>query len=133
MVASILEAANGGARKTRILYKTYLSNDKLNRYIQSLISKGLLRTNESQTLFKTTEKGIRFLQVYEQFEFLNPVSVSSAAEGDIKLNDKRSKNKRRVEGQGQRFNNLLSCFIGAVTTTTMTTYTLMTQFFIPSL
>ena len=61
----ILEVANGGnATKTNIMYKAFLSYNQLKEQLAILTEKDLLRYDEDTRTFKTTEKGIRFLQIY---------------------------------------------------------------------
>lgn len=62
----ILEAANGGATKTKIMYKAYLSFAQLREYLSMLLEKGLIDYVEGQAIYKTTEKGIRLLQMCNQ-------------------------------------------------------------------
>ena len=62
----ILEAANGGATKTKIMYKAYLSFAQLREYLVMLLEKGLLEYEEGHTIYRTTEKGMRLLQMYNQ-------------------------------------------------------------------
>jgi len=65
IVTQILDAANGnGANKTRIMYKAYLSYAQLKEYLSILIANGLLEENQAEKLYKTTEKGIKFMRVY---------------------------------------------------------------------
>jgi len=66
IVATILEAANGGATKTRIMYKAYLSYAQLKEYLSILTENGLLDYEEGELKYKTTEKGIRFMNTYDQ-------------------------------------------------------------------
>jgi predicted transcriptional regulator len=42
IVSQILEAANGGATKTKIMYKAYLSYAQLKEYLSVLVENGLL-------------------------------------------------------------------------------------------
>ena len=62
----ILEAANGGATKTKIMYKAYLSFAQLREYLSMLLEKGLIDYIEGRAIYKTTEKGLRMLQIYNQ-------------------------------------------------------------------
>lgn len=65
IVSQILEVANGGnATKTNIMYKAFLSYDQLKEQLAILTEKDLLRYDEDTRTFKTTEKGLRFLQIY---------------------------------------------------------------------
>jgi predicted transcriptional regulator len=68
IVGLILEAANGGATKTRIMYKAFLSYAQLKEYLTVLLQNDLLEYEEETQLFRTTEKGIRLLQMYNQFD-----------------------------------------------------------------
>src|ERR1043166_6668658 len=65
----ILEAANGGgATKTRIMYKTFLSYSQLKEYLIVLLENSLSDYEGGRQFYRTTEKGIRFLQMYNQFD-----------------------------------------------------------------
>ena len=61
----ILEAANGGAAKTKIMYKAFLSFAQLKEYLAMLTQNGLISYEDSQK-YRTTEKGLRMLQIYNQ-------------------------------------------------------------------
>ena len=68
IVALILEAANGGATKTKIMYKAFLSYAQLKEYLTVLLQNDLLEYKDEIQLFRTTEKGLRLLQMYNQFD-----------------------------------------------------------------
>jgi predicted transcriptional regulator len=70
IAALILEAANGGAAKTKIMYKAFLSYAQLKEYLDMLIENGLIEHNVKEQIFKITEKGSRFLQLYNQVDEL---------------------------------------------------------------
>ena len=72
IVSNILQAANGGATKTKIMYKAFLSYAQLKEYLAILEANGLLEYNEGESKFTTTSKGIKFLGVYEQMDSLAP-------------------------------------------------------------
>jgi predicted transcriptional regulator len=55
IVSMILEAANGGATKTRIMYKAFLSYAQLKEYLSVLIENNLLEYLEGVRTYKTTE------------------------------------------------------------------------------
>ncbi|HEY6164737.1 MAG TPA: winged helix-turn-helix domain-containing protein [Nitrososphaeraceae archaeon] len=70
IVGLILEAANGGgATKTRIMYKAFLSYAQLKEYLTVLLENGLIDYEEGRQFYRTTEKEIRFLQMLH-FSFL---------------------------------------------------------------
>ena len=66
IVATILEAANGGSTKTKIMYKAYLSYAQLKEYLSILVGNGLLEYSEGELKYKTTEKGLRFMKTYSE-------------------------------------------------------------------
>jgi predicted transcriptional regulator len=68
IVGLILEAANGGATKTKIMYKAFLSYAQLKEYLGMLLEKGLLEYERETHSFRTTEKGLHILQMYNQFD-----------------------------------------------------------------
>ena len=59
----ILEAANGGATKTKIMYKANLSFAQLKEYLSLLSEKGLIEYEEGTAKFRTTEKGLTMLDM----------------------------------------------------------------------
>jgi predicted transcriptional regulator len=64
----ILEAANGGVTKTKIMYKAFLGHEQLKGYLMLLIGSDLLLYDKVMRTFKTTEKGLAFLQVYDHID-----------------------------------------------------------------
>jgi predicted transcriptional regulator len=74
IVSNILEAANGGATKTKIMYKGFLSYAQLKEYLAILVHNGLLEYNEGEAKFNTTSKGLKFLSIYTQLDLLAPTA-----------------------------------------------------------
>ncbi len=73
ITAQILEAANGGVTKTKIMYKAFLSYAQLKEYLSVLAENDLLEYVEGEQVYKTTDKGNRFLRIYNQIgEFVAP-------------------------------------------------------------
>ena len=66
IVSQILEAANGGTTKTKIMYKAYLSYAQLKEYLSVLVENGLLEFEKGSQSYKTTSKGLLFLKTYSQ-------------------------------------------------------------------
>jgi predicted transcriptional regulator len=66
IIGLILEAANGGATKTKIMYKAFLSFAQLREYLSMLAEKGLIQYEEGVQKYRTTDKGIRLLHIYNQ-------------------------------------------------------------------
>lgn len=71
IVVQILDAANGnGANKTKIMYKAYLSYGQLKEYLSVLIANGLLEENETEKLYRITQKGSKFMRIYQHMDEL---------------------------------------------------------------
>jgi predicted transcriptional regulator len=64
--AAILEAANGGATKTRLISSGRLDYYVLAAYLKELLEIGMIEYNAPEELYRTSTKGIYFLQVYRQ-------------------------------------------------------------------
>ena len=78
IVAMILEAANGGATKTRIMYKAFLSYAQLREYLSILIENNLLEYLEGSQTYKTTEKGLNFLKMHNEIGELLQTSIKES-------------------------------------------------------
>jgi predicted transcriptional regulator len=71
IISQILETANGGVTsKMKIMYKANLSYAQLKDYLIALSDKDLLSYDLDTHTFKTTEKGLRFLEAYSQLDQL---------------------------------------------------------------
>jgi predicted transcriptional regulator len=71
IISVILDTANGGgATKTKIMYKAYLSYAQMKEYLRVLTENNLLTYNVDTQTFKTTEKGLRFLDTFNQMDSL---------------------------------------------------------------
>jgi len=68
IIASILNEAHRGARKTRIMYRCNLSHRQLQAYLKLLLGMGLLASRSD--LFKTTAKGRKFVDAYHTLKAL---------------------------------------------------------------
>ena len=66
IVSMILEAANGGATKTKIMYKAFLSYAQLKEYLSVLIENNLIEYLEGIQTYKTTEKGFNLLKMHNE-------------------------------------------------------------------
>jgi len=60
-ITSILCAAVDGITKTKIMYKAFITYDQLNDYLSLLVEKGLIEYTEGERLYRTTPKGVDFL------------------------------------------------------------------------
>jgi predicted transcriptional regulator len=72
IAAQILQAANdhNEITKTKIIYVAFLSYKQLQEYLPPLIQNGLLEYLEGTKRYKITEKGLKFLKMYEKMEEL---------------------------------------------------------------
>jgi predicted transcriptional regulator len=69
IICQILEAANGGViKKSEIMYKANLSYTQSKEYVIVLTESDLLRYDLDKQTFKTTEKGLRFLDAYNHMD-----------------------------------------------------------------
>lgn len=66
IVGNILEAANGEATKTKIMYKSFISYNQLKEYLSVLIENNLIEYRDGTQTFKTTEKGLFFLKTHNE-------------------------------------------------------------------
>ena len=66
IVSNILDAANGGATKTKIMYKAFLSYNPLKESLSVLIENNLLEYRDGTQTFKTTEKGLNLLKIHNE-------------------------------------------------------------------
>ncbi|MDP8903391.1 MAG: winged helix-turn-helix domain-containing protein [Thermoproteota archaeon] len=68
IMAVILESANGGITKTKLLTRANLTSGQLKQYLDILLTKKLvvqLADEQRRHLaYRTTEKGIRYLSIY---------------------------------------------------------------------
>ncbi len=72
IVGNILDAANGGTTKTKIMYSAFLSYNQLNEYLSILIENNLIEYLDGTKTFKTTEKGLNYLNIHNEIRKLVP-------------------------------------------------------------
>lgn len=73
IIAKVLGIARSPESKTHVMYRANLSFRQLERYLEFLLDKGLLRVSEvrhsrATKLFVTTDKGLSFLEAYHRLE-----------------------------------------------------------------
>ena len=66
IAGNILDAANGGTSKTKIMYTAFLSYGQLKEYLSILIENNLIEYLDGTHQFKTTEKGLNFLKMHNE-------------------------------------------------------------------
>ena len=55
------------------MYKAFLSYGQLKEYLTILLEKGLIKYEEGREIYRTTEKGMRFLQMYTKVQEMMPL------------------------------------------------------------
>ena len=68
IVSMILDTANGGATKTKMMYNAFLSYNQLKEYLSVLIENNLIEYHDGAHQCKTTEKGLNFLKCITKLE-----------------------------------------------------------------
>jgi predicted transcriptional regulator len=72
IVRDILDSANGGATKTKIMYTAFLSYIQVHEYLSVLIENNLIEYIDGTQTYKTTDKGSHFLKMYNKIRKLLP-------------------------------------------------------------
>jgi len=78
ITAHILEIALRGVNRTKIMYNTPLSYNQLKQYLEFLLATGLLEFDQNK-IFKTTGKGMHFLDIYRELSKLVPQILDTMA------------------------------------------------------
>ena len=76
IVGNILNAANEGETKTKIMYFAFLSYNQLNEYLSILIENNLIEYLDGTKTFKTTEKGLSYLKMHNEIRKLLPQTTT---------------------------------------------------------
>jgi predicted transcriptional regulator len=80
IASTILSTAqNGNATKTRLMYGSFLSFAQINEYLSFLLKNALVSKNDATHMYTLTEKGARFLDMYEELAKLIPLDQPIAA------------------------------------------------------
>lgn len=79
IIATILEAANGGIGKTKLLTKANLTSTQLKKYIDLLLEKELLAERKDRTsghfAYKTTGLGLQYLVLYNSIRSVGYINA----------------------------------------------------------
>ena len=67
IIADILNVVSKEAKKTQIMYQANLSYNVLQKYIRELSAASLVSFLDEKRCYQLTEKGRRFLEVYEEY------------------------------------------------------------------
>jgi predicted transcriptional regulator len=76
MLTTINDSGSDGAKKTSIMYKSFLSYAQLKEYLSFMVEKGLVDevphefSGNENFVYKITGKGLRLLQISKEIESL---------------------------------------------------------------
>jgi predicted transcriptional regulator len=74
IASSILSVAlEGDTSKRRLMYASYLSSSQIKEYLSFLTANGLIMTDKDKRIYSLTEKGMRFLHIYDDLSKLIPL------------------------------------------------------------
>jgi predicted transcriptional regulator len=93
IMAEILEVTLEGALKTQVMYRANLSFAQLNQYLTLLLDIKLLerKENKEKTVYKTTTKGMHFLESYKQIlDMLKKTEETNDSNGQSSKNGNHS-------------------------------------------
>src|SRR2546427_2390947 len=80
IASRILRVAVGGrATKTRLMFGSFLSFNRINEYLKFLTSNTLIMTEPGTRVYTLTEKGLRFLNLYDEMTKLVPEAALAPA------------------------------------------------------
>ena len=86
IIYDVLASATGGVKKTHIMSRANLSSEQMNYYFNTLLHHSLLnaeRDSENNSVYKTTQKGIRFLHCCAQIKSLIAPIVKVRMQGEL--------------------------------------------------
>jgi predicted transcriptional regulator len=93
IIDTILRSLDSGATRTRIMYKAYLSYSQLKEYLSLLQDRQLLKYEEGSQIYTITEKGLRFMNAYDDIrELVSGNNEESFEKGSLseKQDDKKA-------------------------------------------
>jgi predicted transcriptional regulator len=74
IASSILNVAlEGNSTKRRLMYASYLSSSQINEYLSFLQANDLIMVDKAKRMYSLTEKGMRFLHIYDELSKLIPL------------------------------------------------------------
>ena len=74
IVGLLLDAANGGATKTKLMYSAFISFNQLREYLSLLVENGLIQNEEGIHTYRTTEKGMRLMHIQNKIDEVAPIN-----------------------------------------------------------
>jgi len=80
IASNILSVAlEGNASKRRLMYASFLSSSQINDYLSFLTANELIMMDEETHVYALTEKGMRFLHIYDDLNKLIPLEEALPA------------------------------------------------------
>jgi predicted transcriptional regulator len=70
-------SAHNGMSKTQFMYRTFLPYMQVKEYLDILMRNGLLEHERPARIYRTTQKGLKFLEIYRQLEELKINTIGS--------------------------------------------------------
>src|ERR1022692_3782621 len=83
IIAMILQAANKGATKTRIMYGAYLSYAQVKEYLEFLQQKELIKYEQGTQLYKLTERGLHYLRAFDQINEIISINGKETGQAPV--------------------------------------------------
>jgi predicted transcriptional regulator len=86
IIYDILVSATSGVKKTHIMSRANLSSEQMNYYFNTLLHHSLLdseKDSENNLIYRTTQKGIRFLHCCAQIKSLIAPIVKVRMQGEL--------------------------------------------------
>ncbi|HEV8404958.1 MAG TPA: winged helix-turn-helix domain-containing protein [Nitrososphaera sp.] len=86
IIYDILVSATSGVKKTHIMSRANLSSEQMNFYFSTLLHHSLLdaeKDPENNLIYRTTQKGIRFLHCCAQIKSLIAPIVKVRMQGEL--------------------------------------------------
>jgi predicted transcriptional regulator len=86
IIYDILASATGGVKKTHIMSRANLSSEQMNFYFNTLLHHSLLdaeKDSENNLVYRTTQKGIKFLHCCAQIKSLIAPMVKVRMQGEL--------------------------------------------------
>ena len=86
IIYDILVSATGGVKKTHIMSRANLSSEQMNFYFNTLLHHSLLdaeKDSENNLVYRTTQKGIKFLHCCAQIKLLIAPIMKVRMQGEL--------------------------------------------------
>jgi predicted transcriptional regulator len=89
IIADILNAAKGGSKRTRVVYKTNLNFTIFQEYLDVLVERGLIERFNGQVY--TTDRGLEYIRIYDDlYELMDLNGSKRQSQSTIKFIDTRT-------------------------------------------